>query len=673
MLLRKEKPAQNLKKQYCGTGIHAVFICSLMVLWASSCIWSQVRGVNLSGEPAFMSVTLQTVTINNYKEYSFETDSTQRAITHFHDSTGTDILYRAITIHNTFTKTIADFTINLGTLTFPEAPSDIQAGWKNTLDKVIACEARWGSPEQKVLYACHTIFPPVKIAFAKSTNTQYCAMVSGGVTAHRPGSYELRPHGLPRIAPGDSLMLEFVFAFGDGSSSQSQIAAGLYERFRAFHQPSLKWADHRPIGAIFLPINGHISDDNPRGWFNDKDLACSGPDAADFDEFKRKILEFADNSISTLQNVNAQGMVVWNLGDGEVESVGFVGDPRMLPILAPEMHTVAEEFFQKFRDAGLRTGVCIRPSQIYEKPDGSWARGTGSHNPDERNPLGDDFSAIRPDGVPWWKFYPVVERVDKMITYAKDHFGSTLFYMDTPLIWRQVGENEEFKSLKLQSCVFRRIREIHPDLLIIPEFYPPDATAHYAYTAQYLQPPYSAAQTPLSVKELLPCAFSVNYTVNLSKDDWNNRRASLVDGVEQGDVLFFRGWFGCSYNPLIMGVYDEVYEQDAVNPGAPAECYIQAAPVMRDRGSISGTSGEGVATVKARVSFSNGAPVVTVTGTIFYTVTIEDFLGRQIYRLSGHGPGQNSVDISGIPAGMYVVRVQAGAVEQSRRFIQGRR
>ncbi len=44
----------------------------------------------------------------------------------------------------------------------------------------------------------------------------------------------------------------------------------------------------------------------------------------------------------------------------------------MLPQAAPEMDEYADAFFRKFLDAGLKTGVCIRPSRIIPNPKGGW-------------------------------------------------------------------------------------------------------------------------------------------------------------------------------------------------------------------------------------------------------------------------------------------------------------
>jgi hypothetical protein len=85
-----------------------------------------------------------------------------------------------------------------------------------------------------------------------------------------------------------------------------------------------------------------------------------------------------------------------------------------------------------------------------------------------------------------------------------------------------------------------------------------------------LQPPYSPPVTRPFWRELLPGAFSVSQTVNLKPEDWEALRGRFLEGVTAGDSLFFRGWFGCSYNKKLKALYDEVYEPGAINPGLPA-------------------------------------------------------------------------------------------------------
>ncbi len=72
------------------------------------------------------------------------------------------------------------------------------------------------------------------------------------------------------------------------------------------------------------------------------------------------------------------------------------------------MDTAADEFFKKFLDAGLRTGICIRPSKIISNLKGGW-----QHQQTEDH---------------------VGDLADK-IAYAKKRWGCSIFYMDTNVTW----------------------------------------------------------------------------------------------------------------------------------------------------------------------------------------------------------------------------------------------
>jgi hypothetical protein len=510
---------------------------------------------------------------------------------------------------------------------------------------------------------------------------------SGAVVYHH--------HGLPRIEPGNSLTIRAFLLFVDADTDIKDLTAGAVQAFREYHRPRLAWTDRRPVGAIFIG-KGRGPDNNPRNWFGAKDLDARTEEGRA--ELHKRMMEHADRCIRVLKETNAQGMVLWDPEGGEnPHPTTYIGDPRMVQVVAPEMVDIYPDYFQRFLDAGLRTGVCIRPSQVYMTPftnacdgdvdtrwsvqkfpqwvevdlgqeyqiertevichndrayqfkiegkaaegafqlvvdrtentvpgtvdapvtdtfgpvkaqilrltvvgadkyDGDWcslrefrvfagkggnlclnrASGTSRpfgraagghvyhHDPD-RNPLREDFSDIWPPGVSAERFFPIVERMSRKIEYARKHWGCTLFYVDTNGVQRPVGEDQKVAWTLLDNHVWRDLHKRHPDVLLIPEFAP--NPGQLAYTTTYLQPPYSPPVLRDPWRELLPGAFGVSYTVNLSPDKWTAMRPRLAKGVAAGDALFFRGWFGDRYNTMIKDLYDEVYEAGAVNPGLP--------------------------------------------------------------------------------------------------------
>ena len=193
----------------------------------------------------------------------------------------------------------------------------------------------------------------------------------------------------------------------------------------------LHWPDRRPIGALFLASNYHSSATNPRGWFNDPKLNVTGTNGAEV--FHQALREYTDHSIEVLKRIGAQGVIVWDLeGEQYPHKTSFIGDPRLLDQLAPEMAPVVDEFFQRLRNAGFRVGVTIRPQQLVF---------------DER-------------GLPRQTFRLNVKRLllDK-IDYARSRWQASLFYVDSnDGIWRP----DELWQL-------RSVAGERPDILLMPE------------------------------------------------------------------------------------------------------------------------------------------------------------------------------------------------------------
>lgn len=676
------------------------------------------------GRPEVASVVFESKTLNDQGvyEYEFERvegnelkvrfDPRKKVLTHTYgwgsiawayDVNG-DRLDMAVTIANNTRRTIADFQITPLTLALPEAV-DTPKRWRRQVTlpgDFSVVEAGFG--DRKLLLGCPTVMP-LRFGFGKPADKKKTLPVtfSGGVHMLEPGAVMYHHLGLPRIAPGQSLTIRLSLRFAEAEADTSRWRAKMVEAFRDYHQPRMVWKDRRPIGAIFIG-SGRGPANNPRNWFKDKDLDVRTEEGRA--ELHKRMMQHAERCIQTLKATNAQGMVLWDPEGGEnPHPITYIGDPRMVKLVAPEMVDIYPDYFKKYHDAGLRTGVCLRPTQVYMTPytaavdgevksrwsvqqfpqwievdlgetreidrtelvchadrayqfkveakpqggqyavivdrtenetggsvdapitdkfepvkaryvrltvtgahgyDGDWCsirefrvfagesknlalnnasdtsrkfgrtvggHGTGSHNPD-RNPLNDDFSEIWPEGVPWWRFFPIVERMSRKIAFAKENWGCTLFYVDTNGVHRPVGEDQQFKWTLLDNHIWRELHKRHPDVLLIPEF--AANPGQMAYTTTYLQPPYSPPILRAWWRDLLPGAFGVSYTVNLKLEDWNELRPRLIRGIEAGDVMFFRGWFGDRYNKMIKTMYDEVYEQGAVNPGLP-ESYLERA------------------------------------------------------------------------------------------------
>ncbi len=506
---------------------------------------------------------------------------------------GVDRLTVTTILTNTSERIWANFKIEPLKLMLPEKVEKPKH-WRRMTDMpdhFPLVEAKFGA--RKILFCCETI-QPLRFGLQKPSDGDkgLTTLLAGGRHILARGGTVYAHHGLPRIAPGKSLTLKWSLRFADRDAGLLDTTPDVVAAFRAYHQPVMVWPDRRPVGAVFLPTSKGPKN-NPRNWFKKKDLDVFS--AAGKAELRKLTMEFADRCVQQLKATNAQGAVIWNPEGGEhPHPITYIGDPRMVEVLAPEMVDIYPDFFKKFTDAGFRVGCCLRPTQVYEKEPGKWAHGTGSHGP-ERNPLNDNYDEVWPEGVGWWRFFPVAERISRKIDWARENWGCTLFYIDTNGVHRQIGEKQEFKWTLLDTHIWREIHIKQPDVLLIPEF--SKCPGQYAFTSSYLQPPHSSTITNGFWRRIVPTAFSVSYTVNLNNEQWAKKRDTIKKGIEAGDSMFFRGWFGDHYNKKIKEVYDEVYEPGAINPGLD----LEPQPEVTD---------EDLATVAAVAAGQGGAPTV---------------------------------------------------------------
>jgi hypothetical protein len=317
------------------------------------------------------------------------------------------------------------------------------------------------------------------------------------------------------VPPRSAKTFHFSLRFSEPGVPLKVVAGDIIEKFAADHPFQLKWADRRPIGMLVLANSGHASPTNPRGWFN---------------EPAEKMLEMADHTIAILKGMGAQGMIFWDMEGDEFPNISFIGDPRLTAQFAPEMDAVAPEFFARFHQAGLRTGVCIRPSRIVPGWDGK-SKWQHSH-------MGFD----------------VVEEMNQKIIYAKKRLGCLLFYVDTNVRFFYKADGSVDSRL-LEGAAFKHLADAHPDVLIIPEIPRLD---YWSCTAPYQELRANLfgnhAATDPRVLDFYPRAFSV---INPIDGPVQQRRGEIVAGQRRGDTLLFRCWFQDPQNTELKSILKE--------------------------------------------------------------------------------------------------------------------
>ncbi len=261
--------------------------------------------------------------------------------------------------------------------------------------------------------------------------------------------------------------------------------------------PRLNWADRRPIGSLFLADYSHRSKSNPRGWFNAPALDVEGDGGPQ--RFRAALMHYADQSIGILKTLNAQGMIVWDLeGEEFPQKITYIGDPRLTERLAPEMAPVVDEFFARFRNAGLQIGMTIRPQQLIFD------------------------SAGRPRQERLWD---TGELLLKKIDYAHQRWGATLFYIDST---GGLLSPDEFFRL---SWLARQ----RPGVLLIPEHHQP---LYSGFSAPYSALRSNGSATARVLRLFFPHAFEV---LNISGA--SQRSDEMATAYRNGDVLLFPAWY----------------------------------------------------------------------------------------------------------------------------------
>jgi hypothetical protein len=211
------------------------------------------------------------------------------------------------------------------------------------------------------------------------------------------------------------------------------------------------------------------------------------------------MMKYADDAITKMKAANAQGGILWDIEGERYQEITYVGDPRLIPTLAPELEYkgLIDTFMKKFTDAGLKIGMTIRPQHVV------W--------------VNDHYEQH-------WATDQAQELMDK-INYAKNRWGATLFYIDS-------NDADDVAQIAKVQAAF-------PDVLLIPENPGP---ALYAYGAGYRELRGGYTGTVDEVKAIYPEAFSAIWVNDASQAAKTAGRADLIQSVKEGDILLVHFW-----------------------------------------------------------------------------------------------------------------------------------
>lgn len=289
----------------------------------------------------------------------------------------------------------------------------------------------------------------------------------------------------------------------------------------------INWPDRRFIGALFLASSAASSSTNPRRWVvNGGNVDTTTPQGIAV--FQQAVLQYAREAVTIHQYAGAQGMITWDIEGQQVGAV-YYGAPDMISQIAPEMESIVNyngvsmalcsAYFETFRDAGLKLGVCIRAHRLF-KENGNWAQLRVS-----------DSEAYLD--------------IKNSIAYARSRWGCTLFYIDS--------------NSTTSTDVFRQLAADFPDSLLAPEHANADM---FRYTAQWNSFfHFGVTRTSSDIRAVVPTAFSLIGGVS---SPTSTQRAQIVSGMQRGDIYMFNGWY---FNPSI----DELISMREEAKTAPQE------------------------------------------------------------------------------------------------------
>jgi hypothetical protein len=388
---------------------------------------------------------------------------------------------------------------------------------------------------------------PLRLSAGVRKGVVTVALRSGFASGGREvydGEWVTRP-----IAPGAKDQYTISLRFGGPDADKVSLARDVYERFAEAHPRTLRWYDRRPVGNAFLSGGNRQCPGNPRGWnFVPKDADLSTPEGKK--AFREGLMAAADRMIGQMHAKGLQGVIIWDLESATHGTTHYMGTPRFLPVLAPLMNAYADEMFRRLSDAGLRTGITIRPLLCWpvdkdKKRVASW------DSPERAGVRHRNWTRFEEVRHPQLAQFDVevaeaqspVLRLSNKIAYAKKRWGCSLFYVDTPHFWRprdRSRDNWNWKSRHLSAKVFRELNRRHPDVLIIPEHSYPE---YWAYTAPYHQLGYSPWRTRDSIRAMYPESFVVQNVSN-KLDPVRENADVFAEALVDGDTWLVHGWWG---------------------------------------------------------------------------------------------------------------------------------
>lgn len=406
----------------------------------------------------------------------------------------------------------------------------------------------------------------------------------------------------------DKTRVEYATVGVGALPSALEVCADGYEAFGRAFPRTVRWTDRRPIGSFFVAESAKGWATNPNGWFNDSKVDVTTDTGRD--AFAKRLLERVDASIGVLKDVGAQGVIWWDVeGARNPHPITYIGDPRVLDPAHPQHDKYAPELatqvtykgqqmklvdacFKKWQDAGIKTGVTIRPQALV------WQDGAPRQTGDGKD--SDNLCA--------------------KATYARERWGCTIFYVDSI--------SDFFGSWTLEKTVAK-----YPDVLMMPEW---GRTRSYRHSSQFSYTRFTGFTrgVPAEIQACWPDAFCC-----MGNFDYEKNYDAALSAVKHGNVQVFNCWYLGTEAKKIKQIYQTTGvkhiplaedQKVTVAPNAPAQITLKATDEDGDAVTYSPLGSPAHGTLDnfdSRTGAATYTPAKGFTGADIFTFKATDSTG----------------------------------------------
>ena len=363
------------------------------------------------------------------------------------------------------------------------------------------------------------------------------------------------------VQPGSSLSYTVSLRFTPEGTAAN--VADANTSFAQTYPSQMNWADKRIIGTAYLASSPASTGDitqpggyptNPRRYYNDPTVDITTP--AGLRTFQDRILAQAASNVTNAQNMNAQGVITWDIeGEEYPQTTSYVCSPDQIAAVAPEMESTINDntssfygqklddaYFKTMTNAGLRVGLCLRP-QVFT---------LGANSTASQVTLSSNQS--------------IINNLENKARYANSRWGATIFYVDSTV--NAAGGT-------LDPAIFQQVATDLPSFLFIPE---ESTTRYYAYTAPFYSFIFhTTTGTAASVYGVYPRAFGANLVNDVASSTLTQYTPQLTQSVADGDILMGHADYWQANDPALVSIY----AASGVHLPAPTPFPSQSTPVVQ--------------------------------------------------------------------------------------------